>query len=135
MLIVPCLDYRHETPSSFEVTDERVWHRTVSKAAWEAYLKDVSHSVPIYAAPAIAEELTNLPPAFISVEGNDLLRDEDVAYAQKLMQHGVDVELHVYPGAYHGSFLMAPEADVSKRHKRDIMNWLGRIMRGSRNIE
>ena len=42
-----------------------------------------------------------LPPAFINVGTADLFRDEDIAYAQRLMQAGVPVELHVYPGAYH----------------------------------
>jgi acetyl esterase/lipase len=42
-----------------------------------------------------------VPAAYLDVGTADLFRDEDIDYAQRLMQAGVPVELHVYPGAYH----------------------------------
>ncbi|MEH6569383.1 MAG: alpha/beta hydrolase fold domain-containing protein, partial [Halioglobus sp.] len=44
----------------------------------------------------------------------DPLRDEGVLYALKLMQAGVSVELHSYPGTFHGSTMLA-HAAVSQR--------------------
>jgi acetyl esterase/lipase len=45
----------------------------------------------------------------------DLFRDEDIAFATRLMQAGVPTELHVNPGAYHAAEVFAPEAALSQR--------------------
>jgi triacylglycerol lipase len=71
-----------------------------------------------YAAPAHAESLEGLPPAFIGVGSLDLFLEEDTAYALRLIEAGVPVELHVYSGAFHGSDLVT-DARVTKAHARD----------------
>jgi acetyl esterase len=48
-----------------------------------------------------------LPPAYIVTAGLDLLREEDVAYAEKLKQAGVAVTLVDYPTMIHGFFAMS----------------------------
>ena len=70
--------------------------------------------VPHHAAPARAEDLSGLPPAYISTMEFDPLRDEGVLYALQLMQAGVPTELHSFPGTFHGSSLFA-RAQVSQR--------------------
>ena len=62
--------------------------------------------VPAYAAPARADDVAGLPPAFVAVMEFDPLRDEGILYAMKLMAAGVPVELHAYPGTFHGSSLI-----------------------------
>ena len=123
-LIIPVLDDRHETPSSKTIVDPRVWHRDLSLRAWSAYLKTVEGTVPAFAAPARANDLWGLPPAFISVEEQDLLRDEALLYAQRLMQSDVNTELHVYPGTFHGSILSFPDAQINQQHMADIVRSL-----------
>ena len=113
MPIYPMIDDRHETPSSHEIVDVGVWDRAGNIEAWQWYLGD--GKADDYAAPARAQDLSGLPPAFIDVGTVDLFRDEDIAFAQRLMQAGVPTELHVYPGAYHGAESMAPEATLSRR--------------------
>ena len=56
-----------------------------------------------------------LPPAFIDVGTVDMFRDEDIAFAARLMQAGVPTELHVNPGACHASEAFAPQAALSQR--------------------
>jgi triacylglycerol lipase len=56
-----------------------------------------------------------------------LFVEEDIEYARRLMRCGVPVELHVYPGAYHG-FDLAPDARVSKQAQRDSVDALRRSM-------
>lgn len=54
------------------------------------------------AAPVLAERLEGLPPAFVQAVEYDPLRDESVAYARRLEDAGVPVELHVEQGLTHG---------------------------------
>ncbi|MCW2881403.1 MAG: Lipase LipH [Sphaerisporangium sp.] len=113
MPIYPMIDDRNETPSSNEITDIGIWDRAGNIEAWAWYLG--GEKPDQYAAPASAEDLSGLPPAFIDVGTVDLFRDEDIAFAQRLMQAGIPTELHVNPGSYHASETFAPEAALSKR--------------------
>jgi len=49
-------------------------------------------------------------PAFIDVGSAETFRDEDVSYASRIWQAGGIAEMHVWPGAFHGFTMMAPEA-------------------------
>ena len=48
--------------------------------------------------------MSNLPPAFIVVAENDVLRDEGIRYANKLIEFGGKVELTVARGLVHSYF-------------------------------
>lgn len=55
------------------------------------------------------------PPSFILVCGCDPLRDEGIAYAEKLREHGIDVRLHICGDMIHaflGFFNMKPAASA-----------------------
>src|SRR6266700_1352063 len=116
MPLYGCLDDRHITPSSQVITDPRVWKRDISLKAWKLYLGDSQQGeVSPYAAPTRAKDLSGLPPAYICIGEADLMRDENIEYAMRLMQAGVPTELHVYPGAFHGFEGLVPTASVSVR--------------------
>lgn len=120
-LVYPMLDDRNTTASSHMITDARVWNRNANIAAWNAYLSGTagSEDVSPHAAPARASDLSGLPPAYIPVGTLDMFLDEDVAYAQALNHAGVDAELHVYPGAFHGSNSFVGESALSQRWAAD----------------
>lgn len=113
MLLYPMLDHRNITPSTYQIRDHRAWCRDFNVDAWKMYLADVSGDVPVYASPALAEDLSGLPPAYVMVCGLDPFRDEDIIYAQRLMQAGIPVELHVFPGATHGFEAIFTESELS----------------------
>ena len=117
LLVFPMLDHRNETPSSFGTSDTRVWNREANIAAWKAYLGGAE--VTPYASPSTASDLSGLPPAYINVGTLDIFVDEDIEYAQRLSQAGVPVELHVYPGAFHGSNGFVAESPLSMRWAAD----------------
>ena len=120
MLQIPELDDRLQTGSMQAFVDSPMWNRPLAVQSWRAYLGPLygTADVPAYAAPARADDLSGLPPAYISTAENDPLRDEGITYAQRLLQAGVSVELHQFPGTFHGSALVTTAA-VSKRAQRE----------------
>jgi acetyl esterase/lipase len=133
LLIYPMIDDRNATPASHAITDPRVWNRESNRLGWKAYLGRDGGSADVspYAAASRATDLTKLPPTYISVGTLDLFVDENIEYAQRLIQAGVPTELHVYPGAFHGFDLFAPSAKVSKQFKADRDNALRRALHDS----
>jgi acetyl esterase/lipase len=116
-LSVPELDDRLSTQSMTEFTDTPLWSRPRAVVSWDCYLgsgRAGAADVPVYAAPARATDLAGLPPAYVSVMQFDPLRDEGVAYALAMLAAGVSVELHLFPGTFHGS-MMIQHAVISKR--------------------
>jgi acetyl esterase len=120
MLQIPELDDRLETPSMRAFTDTPLWNRPLAVESWKAYLGDAVNreDVSPYAAPSRAKDLSELPPTYISTAEMDPLRDEGILYGLSLLQAGVSVELHHFPGTYHGSSLFATAA-VSKRSRAE----------------
>src|SRR5262249_33208191 len=106
------------------------WGRESNRFGWAALLGGAPGGADVspYAAPARAEDLAGLPPTFIAVGALDLFLEENLDYARRLMRAGVPVELHVYPGAFHGFQGMAPEAGISKRFVRDYFEALQRAL-------
>lgn len=123
----PCLDDRHITPSSLEFTDPRCWNRDRSIRAWQLYLGGASRVTP-YAAPARATDLSRLPPAYVYAAELDLLRDEVIEYAMRLMRAGVGTELRVVRGAFHGSEGRAPRATISRRNMDEFVSVITRAL-------
>ncbi len=119
---VPEIDDRLETASMRRFTDTPMWTRGAAVKSWEWYLGDAhgSDDVPHYAAPARAEDLTGLPPAYISTMEYDPLRDEGIVYALRLLEAGVSVELHSFPGTFHGSGIVTTAA-VTRREAAERM--------------
>lgn len=117
-LIYPMLDDRNVTPSSREfVGDWPGWPREMNLLGWKALIGDNvgGDDVSPYAAPARASDLANLPPAYIDCGNLEVFRDEDIEYAGRLMQAGVSVEFHCWPGVFHAWDLAAPSAEVTRR--------------------
>lgn len=113
----PAVDDRLDTPSMRAFTDTPLWNRRNAEISWNHYLGagvPGTDGVSPHAAPARAQDLAGLPPAYVSVMQYDPLRDEGIGYAQLLLAAGVTCELHLFPGTFHGSSMIA-QAEVSQR--------------------
>jgi acetyl esterase/lipase len=130
-LVYPMLDDRTcvaKNPHPF--TGEFIWTADKNAFGWSALLGKPpgSEDVSPYAAPARAGNLEGLPPTFIATGALDLFLEEDMDYARRLMRAGVAVELHVYPGAFHG-FDFAVTSAVAQTARRDRHAALAKALR------
>jgi len=129
-LIYPMLDDRTcvaKNPHLF--AGEFLWTAHNNAFGWSALLGAApgSANVSPYAAAARADDLSGLPPTFISTGALDLFLEEDMEYARRLMRQGVPVELHVYPGAYH-AFDFLTNARIAAAARRDSLAALRRFL-------
>ena len=99
------------TLSSQEITDLGVWDRAGNIEAGGAPRRAGGRPV----RRARPGRRPHGAAAFIDVGTLDLFHDEDIEFAQRLMRAGVPVELHVYPGAFHATELVAPQSVLSQR--------------------
>ncbi|BCM65079.1 MULTISPECIES: alpha/beta hydrolase [Streptomyces] len=117
LLNQPQLDDRQETWSQRNFTDTPWMNRDKITASWRHYLG--SRPATAHAAPARATDLSGLPPAYIATAEFCPNRDEDIAYAVRLLQAGVSVELHQWPGTFHGSQAIL-SAEISQRQIAEL---------------
>jgi acetyl esterase len=125
LLNQPELDDRQETWSARNFTDTPWMNSGKVAATWRHYLG--SQPATSYAAPARADDLSGLPPAYIATAEFDPLRDEDIAYVLRLLQAGVPVELHQWPGTFHGSQAVM-SAEISQRQIAELTAALHRAL-------
>jgi acetyl esterase len=101
LLVYPVLDTDRGRPS-YLAYDGLVLG--VAEMGWffSQYLPSEQDRTNPRAAPLRASELGGLPPVVIAVAGHDPLRDEGVAYAERLRTAGVPVTLLEFPSLPHG---------------------------------
>lgn len=129
MLICPMLDDRDQSVSTVQY-DAGTWIRAHNRVGWDALLgaRRGTGDVSIYAAPARATDLSGLPPAFIDCGSAEVFRDEDVAYATALWRDGVQAELHVWAGGFHGFDMLAPHTAVAQASIAARDSWAARML-------
>lgn len=132
VLIYPMLDHRTGTPGA-PVQNPGAgrfsWSREANQFCWQCYRGEYlcDDDRALLFSPALADDLSHLPPSFIAVGALDLFLDEDMAWAGKLSRLGVPVELHVYPGVPH-MFDFHPGA-LTEQCKRDVVRALRKMLK------
>jgi acetyl esterase len=123
----PELDDRQETCSARAFVDLPWMNRDKVTMTWRHYLG--SAPATPYAAPARAADLSGLPAAYMTTAEFDPLRDEGITYALRLLQAGVSVELHQWPGTFHGSQAIL-SAEISQRQIAELVAAIRRGLDG-----
>lgn len=114
-LIYPMIDDRTGvTTQPHDHAGEFVWTAGNNRFGWQALLGHApgGEGVSPYAAAARATDLSGLPPTFLYTAALDLFLEENIEYARRLARAGVPMELHVFPGAFHG-FELQEDAQVA----------------------
>ncbi|MEP6495851.1 MAG: alpha/beta hydrolase fold domain-containing protein [bacterium] len=65
--------------------------------------------------PTRLTDSRGLAPAYIEVGDPDILRDENIAYAQSVAAAGMPIELRVHPGAPHRFERFGPDSQLARR--------------------
>lgn len=127
MLIYPVTDRRMITESMKKFTDTPVWDARLTAMFWKAYLGNQEPKQIQYASPIEAESLEHFPNVYMEVAEFDSLRDEGIAFAERLRSEGVFTELHEVKGACHG-FETALESRIVEKCMQRRIQWIQSVM-------
>ncbi|GAA2386732.1 alpha/beta hydrolase [Nonomuraea africana] len=106
ILIYPVTDCDLETDSYRDLANQLMLTRDGMAWFWNHYLPDLPSREDADASPLRAKNLSGLAPAVVLTAEHDVLRDEGEAYAERLREAGVPVELRRFDGQMHGFFTM-----------------------------
>ena len=130
LLIYPMLDDRTVLRRDIDDSNNVTWTHKSNRFGWESYLGQAcgAENAPAYSVPARRTDLSGLPPAWIGVGSLDIFHDEDVAYAQRLKESGVECDLDVIPGAFHGFDVFDPQVPVVQEFRKSQMKALRKYL-------
>lgn len=126
-LFSPMLDDRTAARRELDDIDHWIWNNPANRVGWSSYLghEPGAATEPPYAVPARRADLSGLPPTWISTSDIELFEEEDLSYARRLDECGVDVTTDILSGAPHG-FENYARASAPARELLSRANaWLG----------
>jgi acetyl esterase len=106
VLFYPITSLSYDTKSYHEFEKGYGLSRDLMIWTGNHYINNIQDSRNKYVSPLLADDLSSLPPAFIITAENDVLRDEGLAYAERLKEAGVLVEVVCELGMVHGYFTL-----------------------------
>ncbi|MCB2047970.1 MAG: alpha/beta hydrolase [Novosphingobium sp.] len=126
IVIYGALGLDYETASYREVGDKG-WMLSGNDMEyfWGHYLSGDGENGSALAVPLNLKSASGLAPAFICTGDCDVLCDDNLAYADKLREAGVPVELRVDPGMFHGYYSMTSFAEPAKATVDATVRWIG----------
>lgn len=119
LMVYPVTDYGDARPSSREFADGYLLTSAAMDYFWGHYLARTEDGQHPHASPLKAKSLAGLPPAMVITAECDPLRDQGEAYAQRLKEAGVPVDVKRYDGAIHAFFNLAGVIDSGRQAIED----------------
>jgi acetyl esterase len=106
VLVYPVTDHDFATDSYLEHAENPLMGRRDMEWFWDLYAPSAATRDDPDASPLRAADLSGMPPALIVAAAHDPIRDDALAYAERLREAGVPVEFHFYQDQTHGFFVM-----------------------------
>ena len=107
-------------PSHDRFAEGYLLTRPTMKWFYEHYLRKPADVDDWRASPLRAADLSGVAPALVLTAGNDVLCDEGEAYARRLQQAGVPVQLRQFPDQIHGFLTMGKIVQAAQPALDDI---------------
>jgi acetyl esterase len=102
VLVYPGTDMRGGSDSRARYSRRLVLTQDLFDECERHYLVGVDDKSDPRASPLLADLPDGLAPAYVATAGFDPLRDEGEAFARRLADAGVELELHRFPDQLHG---------------------------------
>ena len=120
VLIYPVTNYAFDTPSYHQNGTGYNLTRDAMIYYWSLYLGSEADGQNPLASPLKAPDLRGLPPALVITAEYDPLRDEGLAYADRLRAAGVPVVSTCYEGVFHGFLGLAALIDKGRQAIEEV---------------
>ncbi len=130
LLIYPVTDCRMGHPSMEENAEGYLLTRDTMRWFIGHYLGDGGDPADPLASPLLAEDLSGLPPAHIIVAEYDPLRDEGIAYGERLRDAGVDVTVSNHAGMIHSFVSLGAVLDGGRKGLDEAVSALRAALHG-----
>ena len=124
LLFYPVTAADFSTPSYETCAEGYFLTRPIMRWFWDLYVPDPDDRHDFRAAPLLAPDLAQLPPALIQSAEYDPLRDEGEAYGKRLAAAGVQVTLQRRAGLVHSFVGMAPLVRAARIAVDDAVAWV-----------
>jgi acetyl esterase len=119
LLAYPALDPSLASESYKSFADGPMLTRADMARCWGFYLNGAGDGDPD-AAPLVATDWDGLPPTWVAVAGQDVLRDDGLALATTLEGAGIAVQRRVFEDMVHGFARWGGVVDAA----RELLVWL-----------
>lgn len=128
MLIYPSTQWVSLTPSQIRFKQGHALTQAAQDFVAEKYLARREDAYDVRCSPLLENDLKGAPAAYVITAGLDPLRDEGLAYADKLAASGVAVAHVDYPDQPHGFFNMTAISATAKRAIEAAGAWLAKAL-------
>jgi acetyl esterase len=126
LLVYPGTDMRGGTASREAFNEGFVLDQRFMDLCKDSYLPREEDVVDQRASPMLADLPAGLAPAYVATAGFDPLRDEGEAYARRLTEAGVEVELRRFPDQVHGFLHMVGVGRTTRAAVAEVADALAR---------
>ncbi len=132
LLTYPMLDDRTALHRDIDDSNSPTWSQKSNRFGWESYLGEHygADEILAYSVPARREDLTGLPPAWIGVGTLDVFYEEDMMYAQRMKEAGIECDLNVVEGAFHGFDVIDQHLSIVQEFRKSQIDALKKYLIG-----
>lgn len=131
LLLYPITEPSMASASFRENAEGYLLTKTMMAWFWDHYCPDIEQRKHPLISPLMASDLSGLPPALMITAEFDPLRDEGEAYAARLKEAGVEVEMRRFNGFIHGFFSLAGIIEAT----REAVELVGSALRKAHGLK
>ena len=128
-LVYPAVDLTMSFPSMRNLGSGFLLDPDTIRWFLDHYVPDVERRRDPTASPYFAEDHRGLPPALVQTAGFDPLRDEGIAYAEKLRAAGIPTRHTTYGSLIHGFFNMSGAIEAARAPMTELVSSLREALR------